>query len=172
MGIEAAASMDASPTNPNSTTPVNHVSSTSKPVPRGIDVTQDCCQTTCHGYPDTELVCRDTDSRQYPLRHKPRRNPALTDVNDQDPEGEGFALRPQRIRTPGIPAAQRTDINTPAQSSDDQASDYRAEQVTEERLDDKLTHVGVPTGRKTSASMQRTLPPPNRSMVGTGTDSM
>ena len=71
----------------------------------------------------------------------------------------------------GIAAAQLADVDAAAQAADDEAADNGAEKIGEQDLERKFHRDAETQGRKTSASIHRTLPPPWRSMTSIGTAS-
>ena len=103
---------------------------------------------------------------QRPARQHAGGEPSLEHVDDEHREPDLHALRAQRIGRPRVAAAHGADVHA-AEAADDQAADDRAQEIGEQRLDQECAHGPV----NTSASMQRTLPPPSLSMVGTGTAS-
>src|SRR5207248_2263086 len=113
--------------------------------------------------PRGEIPDRDLDRR----RDQARRDEPLGEIDHQHPEGDCPAERAERIRGARIAAAERADVDPALEAPDEEAPDDRAEKIGEARLDDELGHAG----RNTSAIMQRTLPPPSLSMVGTGIES-
>src|SRR5256885_9519520 len=110
---------------------------------------------------------RRRDSGQERGGDPARRDPALRHIDHQHPERDPLALGAQRVGGAGIAAAERADVDAAAQAPDGEAPHDRAQEIGESPLDQQLDHAG----RNTSASMQRTLPPPSFSMVGTGTAS-
>ena len=79
-------------------------------------------------------------------------------------------LRAQRVGAAGIAAAQLADVDAAAQAADDEAADNGAEKIGEQDLENEFHgEREVFQGRKISASIQRTLPPPWRSIMSIGT---
>jgi len=82
------------------------------------------------------------------------------------------ALSSEGVGGSGVSATHLADVDA-FQASNQLAAHKGAEQVAQQNFQQQVTHVArARTGKKTSASMQRTLPPPNRSIVGKGTDSV
>src|SRR6185437_5941909 len=106
-------------------------------------------------------------SRNSCCGQKPGGDPSLADIDQQHPERERLALGAQRIGGTRIAAPQSADVDAAPQPADEETADDRAQQVAEHGFDEKLGHAG----KKTSANIQRTLPPPRRSIVGIGTAS-
>ena len=113
---------------------------------------------------------------------------SLADVDDDHAERESPALGAQRIGAAGVAAALRADVHA-AQGAEQQAADHRPQQVSDEGLETEFEHVASSPrdaailasgparsrsqrGRNTSASMQRTDPPPSVSIVGIGAATM
>lgn len=61
----------------------------------------------------------------------PRREQALANVDQDYPGREPRPLSAQRIRPPGIPAADSAYVNAAAQAADDETADDRASQITQ-----------------------------------------
>src|SRR5262249_26460319 len=104
-----------------------------------------------------------------------RRNDAdgdhpLAEVDQEDRECERLALRSEGVGGASVPATHLADVDA-LEASNQLAAHEGAEQVAQQNFQQQVTHVArARTGKKTSASMQRMLPPPNRSIVGNGTD--
>ena len=93
-----------------------------------------------NGKPVTIDAWIDADERDAHRRQQRSCEPALADVDQHDPEGEGIALGPQRIRAACIAAAELANIDAAAQLTDDQTADQCAEQVGEQRFEAKFKH--------------------------------
>ncbi len=55
---------------------------------------------------------------------------AFADVDDHDPEREGFALRAQRVGAAGVAAAELADVDAAVEEADEQAAEHGAERDT------------------------------------------
>jgi hypothetical protein len=76
---------------------------------------------------------------EYPSRQQRRGDPALGDIDDDDPDRKPCALRAQRIGGAGIAAALYVRISTRRpQVAHDETSDNRAEKIGEQDLDRKF----------------------------------
>ena len=106
--------------------------------------------------------------------HHTANTPLATSISEHQ-ESKQLTLSAQRVGRTRIAAAHRR-ISTPAHPAEDRAAQQRPEQVGDEQLDAEFQHrldydtgcsfALLGFGRCTSASMQRTPPPPMRSMVG------
>src|SRR5215470_8031574 len=90
--------------------------------------------------PDTYLLGADRNCRQERGRQPSRGDPALADVDDQDPQRKDLALRAQRIGAAGIATAESADIHPATHASHYQAPDDRAHEVAQQDLDEELSH--------------------------------
>ena len=193
IGTDTAAATVASPTNPLSVTTTSQAPAATassdrrkreqharercatlaaaKVVPERPDVAGDRRRGAAHGEPVTpdDGIRHDAGNRER--RQPARRHPALADVDDDGACGEAESLRAQRIGAARVAAAHRADVD-PAQLPDRERADDRTQQVGHQDLEPEFQHQVPPAarGRKISASMQRTLPPPSRSMVGIPTE--